>query len=87
MRYYTGIGVLRADLATPLNPRPDDSLGRALHRHRAGVLKRLLAALGLLVLVAIAALAQEASTDSAGDNGFLINLLENRSPRPAGRSG
>ena len=60
VRYFTGIGVLRADLATPLNPRPDDSLGRALHRHRAGVLKRLLAALGLIVLVAIAALAQEA---------------------------
>ena len=25
VRYFTGIGVLRADLATPLNPRPDDS--------------------------------------------------------------
>jgi translocation and assembly module TamA len=24
VRYFTGIGVLRADLATPLNPRPDD---------------------------------------------------------------
>ena len=24
-RYYTGIGVLRADLATPVNPRPQDS--------------------------------------------------------------
>jgi translocation and assembly module TamA len=25
VRYYTGIGVLRADVATPINPRPDDS--------------------------------------------------------------
>lgn len=25
VRYYTGIGVLRADLATPINPRPEDS--------------------------------------------------------------
>jgi len=25
VRYYTGIGVLRADLATPVNPRDDDS--------------------------------------------------------------
>ena len=26
VRYYTGIGILRADLATPLDPRDDDSL-------------------------------------------------------------
>jgi translocation and assembly module TamA len=25
IRYYTSIGILRADLATPLNPRPEDS--------------------------------------------------------------
>ena len=49
VRYYTGIGILRADLATPVDPRDDNSLCRALHRHRAGVLKRLLAALGVLV--------------------------------------
>ena len=24
MRYYTGIGVLRADLATPVTPRDED---------------------------------------------------------------
>ena len=49
----------------PISPRrstraTDDSLRRALHRHRAGVLRRLLAALGVLVLVAIAAVAQDA---------------------------
>ena len=39
---------------------PSDSRGGALHRHRAGVLRRILAALGVLVLVAIAAVAQDA---------------------------
>jgi translocation and assembly module TamB len=44
-------------------------------------LRRLAAVLGLLVLVALAALAQEA-TDTEGDNGFLVNLLENRLSTP-----
>ena len=25
VRYFTSIGILRADLATPVNPRPEDS--------------------------------------------------------------
>ena len=42
-------------------------------------MKRLLAALAVLALVAIAALAQDAGRS---DNGFFINLLENRLSTP-----
>ena len=79
-RYYTGIGILRFDVATPLAAGRGRLGRRALHRHRTGVLKRLLVMLGVLVLVAITALAQDASDDS--DNGFLLNLLENRLSTP-----
>ena len=44
-------------------------------------MKRLLAALGVLALVAIAALAQDVTGRS--DNGFFINLLENRLSTPS----
>jgi translocation and assembly module TamB len=43
-------------------------------------LKRLLISLGLLLLVGIAALAQDDSETS--DNGFLLNMLENRLSAP-----
>ncbi|HET9070171.1 MAG TPA: translocation/assembly module TamB domain-containing protein [Amaricoccus sp.] len=44
-------------------------------------MRRLLAALGVLVLVAIAALAQE--DGGRNDNGFLINLLQNQLSTPS----
>jgi translocation and assembly module TamB len=43
-------------------------------------LRRVLVTIGLLLLVAIGAVAQDAPDD--GDNGFLINLLENRLSAP-----
>ena len=70
----------RFDLATPIDPRPRRLGGGALHRDRTGVLKRLAALLGVLVLAAIAALAQDARR--ADDNGFLLNLLQNRLSDP-----
>ena len=85
VRYYTGIGILRADLATPVDPRDDDSLRRALHRHRAGVLKRLLAALGVLVAVAIAAVAQDEA--AAATTAFSSTCSRTSSPRRPARSG
>lgn len=46
-------------------------------------MKRLVAILfGLLLLVGLGALAQDAAEDSASDNGFLLNLLENRLSSP-----
>ena len=81
VRYYTGIGILRADLATPVDPRAGRLARRALHRHRTGVLKRLLAALGVLVLVAIAAVAQDVDR-AAATTASCINLLENRLSTP-----
>ena len=83
VRYFTGLGPLRLDVATPINPREDDSLDRGLHRHRAGVLRRILAILGLAVLLGVAALAQDpGGADPADDNGFVINFLQNTISAP-----
>ena len=65
----------------PGQPAPRRLAGRALHRHRAGVLKRVAAIFALLLLVAIAAVAQDAGEPDS-DNGFLLNLLENRLSAP-----
>ena len=82
LRYYTPIGPLRFDLATPIDRRPEDFDRGVLHRDRTGVLRRLAALLGLLVLVAIAALAQTPDEPGDDDNGFLINLLERQLSTP-----
>ncbi len=50
---------------------------RGLHRHRAGVLRRLAAVLGLLVVLGMAALAQDPADGDPADNGFIVNFLQN----------
>ena len=81
VRYYTGIGVLRVDLATPLSPRPDDSRVALLHRHRAGVLKRLVAASSACSCSSPSPRSPRTGRGRS-DNGFLINLLENQLSSP-----
>ena len=82
VRYFTSIGVLRGDLATPVNPRPGDSPRRALHRHRAGVLRRLARSAWRCSCSSRSPRWRRTQATPDSDNGFLINLLQNRLSAP-----
>ena len=72
LRYRTGVGPIRLDIATPLDRRAGESSVALLPRHRAGVLIRLVAILLLLAGVAVA------QDDTREDNGFIIRFIEDQ---------
>ena len=86
VRYFTGLGPLRVDLATPINPRARRFAGRGLHRHRTGVLKRILALLGAAGRCSAWPRSRrtsgDATTTGQDDNGFVINFLQNTISAP-----